>query len=240
LSDKKYYWLKMEGDFFNQKEIKKLRRIAGGDTYVIIYLKMSLLSLKDNGRLYYEGVEESFIEELSYELNESVENVEVTISYLVKHNMLEPHNMDEYYMNRIPEMTGKETDSARRKRKERLRKSDIVSLDCDNVQKSHTEKEIELDIEKEIDIEKKKKDPKKCFHDYDLVKLTQKEYDSCITNYGEDQTIKALDKLNSFIGSSGKKYKSHFHTLGTWVWDSVKAVKLADQKKQDEFVQEVF
>ena len=30
---KKYYWLKLKKDFFNQKEIKKLRKIAGGDTY---------------------------------------------------------------------------------------------------------------------------------------------------------------------------------------------------------------
>ena len=36
---KKYYWLKLKDDFFNSREIKKLRRIAGGDTYTIIYLK---------------------------------------------------------------------------------------------------------------------------------------------------------------------------------------------------------
>lgn len=89
-------------------------------------------------------------------------------------------------------------------------------------------------------IDKISKDKKLSFHNFDLVKLTQKEYDSCITNYGVDQTIKALDKLNSFIGSSGKKYKSHFHTLGTWVWESVKAVKLSDSKKQDNIICEVF
>ena len=31
--NKRYYWLKLSEDFFRQKEIKKLRRIAGGDTY---------------------------------------------------------------------------------------------------------------------------------------------------------------------------------------------------------------
>jgi predicted phage replisome organizer len=189
--DKKYYWLKMEGNFFNQKEIRKLRRIAGGDTYVIIYLKMSLLSLKDDGKLYYEGVEDSFAEELAYELQESIENVEMTISYLQTHKMLETHNTDELYMNRIPEMTGKETDSARRKRQQRLRdnnkplqlESDIVPLDCDIVQKSHTEKEIETKQEVEIDLDKdleliykhypKAKDRKDC---YELIKKLLKKY----------------------------------------------------------------
>ena len=28
---KRYYWLKLPEDFFRQKAIKKLRRIAGGD-----------------------------------------------------------------------------------------------------------------------------------------------------------------------------------------------------------------
>lgn len=166
MPEKRYYWLKMEDGFFNQKEIKKLRRIAGGDTYVIIYLKMSLLSLKDDGKLYYEGVEESFMEELAYELNESIENVEITISFLKAHNMLEDHTPDEFYMNRIPEMTGKETDSARRKRKERLRKDTVKSLPesdkvtpiCDNVQICHTEKSKDKELDIDIELDKKKKD----------------------------------------------------------------------------------
>ena len=49
--NKKYYWLKLMNDFFTQPRIKKLRKIAGGDTYTIIYLKLQLLSLKTNGVL---------------------------------------------------------------------------------------------------------------------------------------------------------------------------------------------
>ena len=37
---KRYYWLKLKNDFFRGKHIKMLRKIAGGDTYTIIYLKM--------------------------------------------------------------------------------------------------------------------------------------------------------------------------------------------------------
>ena len=42
---KKYFWLKLKDNFFKQKSIKKLRKMAGGDTFTIIYLKMQLLSL---------------------------------------------------------------------------------------------------------------------------------------------------------------------------------------------------
>ena len=37
---KRYYWLKLKDDFFTSKRIKKLRAMAGGDTYLIIYLKL--------------------------------------------------------------------------------------------------------------------------------------------------------------------------------------------------------
>ena len=62
---KKYYWLKLKDNFFNQKEVKKLRRIAGGDTYTIIYLKMQLLSIKKDGIIEFEGTEKDLAEQLS-------------------------------------------------------------------------------------------------------------------------------------------------------------------------------
>ena len=62
---KRYYWLKLKADWFSDKRIKKLRSIAGSDTHTIIYLKMMLLSLKDEGKLYFEGVEDSFVSEIA-------------------------------------------------------------------------------------------------------------------------------------------------------------------------------
>jgi len=50
---KRYYWLKLPDDFFRQKPIKKLRKIAGGDTYTIIYLKMLLIAIKQDGKIYF-------------------------------------------------------------------------------------------------------------------------------------------------------------------------------------------
>jgi len=100
-ANKKFYWLKLKNDFFNQKEIKKLRRIAGGDTYTIIYLKMQLLSLKDDGKIYFDGIEDTFAEELALEIDEDPKNVEVTLLFLEKENLL--YFPDDYVLtvNRI-------------------------------------------------------------------------------------------------------------------------------------------
>lgn len=160
---KKYYWLRLKKDFFKEKEIKKLRRIAGGDTYTIIYLKMQLLSLADEGKLYFEGVEDAFYKELALELDEEEENVKITILYLEQMGLLEFISADEYFLTRVPELIGSETDKAelmrktRNKRKTLLEDSNNVTNVLPTVTECYTEKEKEKEKkkEKEKDIEKK-------------------------------------------------------------------------------------
>ena len=154
---KKYYWLKLKDDWFNSKIIKKLRKIAGGDTYTIIYLKMQLLSLKNEGKLFYEGVEDSFEEELALDLDEDIDNVTVTVSYLKKCGLLEVTNADEYILTEVPNVIGSESESAERMRKMRANNNKKLLEDktsqCDGtVTKCDTEIDIEKEIEKEIDI----------------------------------------------------------------------------------------
>ncbi len=169
MAKKKYYWLKLKEDFFRQKEIKKLRRIAGGDTYTIIYLKMLLLAMKNENKIYFEGVEENFAEELALELDEDTNNVKMTLSFLQSQSLMELVDEDEYLLPRCKEMVGVESDSAERVRKHRLKKKEEQkALQCNTdvtegnakVIEGNTEIEkeidIDIDIEKEIEVEKEK------------------------------------------------------------------------------------
>ncbi|ARQ04731.1 hypothetical protein CA207_14850 [Macrococcoides caseolyticum] len=155
---KRYFWLKLKEDFFNQKEIKLLRKIAGGDTYTIIYLKLLLLSLKNDGKIYFDGLTDEFSEEVALEIDESVENVQVTMQFLQKKGLIafDTEHQDEFELTNIASMIGSETEEARRKRKQRQRQSNKIGQSRDNVPSlshlGHTEKEIE----KEIDLEKEK------------------------------------------------------------------------------------
>lgn len=81
MSEKRYFWLKLYDDFFTSKRIKKLRTIAGGDTYTIIYLKMQLKALKTDGYLYFDGVMSDFADELALDIDENPDDVKVTINY---------------------------------------------------------------------------------------------------------------------------------------------------------------
>lgn len=98
---KKYYWLKLKENFFGEKEIKKLRRMAGGDTYTIIYLKMLLLSLRADGRIYFDGVEDSFADELALQLDENPDDVKITLCYLKKLRLIQPSE-HEFVFSKLP------------------------------------------------------------------------------------------------------------------------------------------
>lgn len=202
---KRYYWLKLKNDFFKDKRIKKLRKIAGGDTYTIIYLKMQLLSLQDEGILYYDGVEDSFEEEIALQIDEDVEDVKITIGFLLRHNLLIQDDKNEYQLPETIDSIGSECDSAERVRK--LRKNQKM-LQCNN---DVTKCNIEIDIEKDIDIDKKEINKEK-YGEFQNVKLTQDEYNKL----KEKNLLPYIERLSSYIASKGKRYKSHYATILTW------------------------
>lgn len=159
---KRYFWLKLHKDFFQRKEIKRLRKIAGGDTYTIIYLKMLLRSIMSEGKLYFDGLEEDFAAEVALDLDESEENVQITITYLLNSGLLEMRSDDEYYLPDTKNSTGCETAVAARVRRHR-EKQKALQCNTDVTQVKHLcngeiEIEKELDKEKDIEIEHRDRD----------------------------------------------------------------------------------
>lgn len=146
---KRFYWLKLMSDFFSQPKIKKLRRIAGGDTYTIIYLKLQLLSLQNGGSLFYEGIEETFPAEIALTIDEDADNVSVTLNYLESQGLLVRTDEGTYLLPETVCLIGGECASAGRVRKHRERKA----LQCNTeVTDCNTDIEKEIEIDKEIDI----------------------------------------------------------------------------------------
>jgi len=163
---KRYYWLKLQHDFFKSLRIKKLRKIAGGDTYTIIYLKMQLKCLADGGYWYYKGVLDSFEEEVALDIDEEVDDVKITIQYLLSCGLMEvTENPNTYIMPYVFENVGSEGASAQRMRNLRQRQqtfnyiTDASQCDInvtDSLRTRYVEKEIEIEKEKEKEKELEK------------------------------------------------------------------------------------
>lgn len=158
----KYYWLKLKDDFFKHKNLKKLRNIAGGDTYTIIYLKMQLLSLKNEGKLIFDNLEETFAEELALELDEKLDNVKMTLAFLRQTNMIEEVDETQFILPETVNSIGGETSAAERMRLHRASKKGVTSLNlpeqkCNRVTKKcnpvtqRERKRKDIELEKDID-----------------------------------------------------------------------------------------
>lgn len=166
---KKYFWLKLMKDFFQQPKIKKLRRIAGGDTYTVIYLKMQLLSLENDGQLCFEGIETDFAEEIALTIDEDVDNVQFVLLYMQQQGLIEEIVPGCYLLPEAVRCMGSEVASAERVRRLRERRKQSDSLP-DGTQKAlHCNSDVtncNTEIEKETEKEKEKSKSK---IDYQLI-----------------------------------------------------------------------
>lgn len=158
MAEKRLYWLKLREGFFSERAMKKLRRMAGGDTYTIIYLKLLLLGLRAGGKIYYEGVEDTFHEEIALELDEKPDDVQFCLLYLQKVGLIEIVSENELFLTETPELTYSESQSTVRSRRCRERKALQCNADATQVQRD-CNKNATPDIDDKIkDTNKDKKD----------------------------------------------------------------------------------
>ena len=150
MANKKYYWLKLYDDFFSSLRIKKLRKLAGGDTYLAIYLKMQLLAMKSDGILKWSGLEDDFTSELALELDEEPENIKVTLAYLLSCGLAETDDSINYFFPFAVSNVGSESTVAQRVRDYRKKAKEEALNETENnavtpLLHCNTEKEIEKD-----------------------------------------------------------------------------------------------
>lgn len=153
---KKYYWLKLQKTFFSDKKMKKMRLIAGGEIYTIIYFKLLLESLDNGGLIEFENICDNPAEELSLMIDETADNIKACLVILEKLKLCE-YNDNFISFNDIEKMVGSSTTEADRvkayREKQKLLK---VQKSTDDVHsyENHTQPEQQSYPEKEREKEK--------------------------------------------------------------------------------------
>ncbi len=118
---RRYYWYKLKNDFFSQITIKKMRRSQNGDTKVIIYQKMILMTIDNDGYIEFKGVEDDICDEIAIALDEEPELVKETVEQLKDMGLIEMVEED-FFLPEAKGGVGSECDSAERVRKCRANK----------------------------------------------------------------------------------------------------------------------
>ncbi len=234
VKNKRYYWIQLAQDFFKSKEMKLLRKIAGGDTHTIIYLKMMLISLEDGGHIYYDGLADNLAEEIALMIDENVEDIKITLLFLESKGLLTRKNDRDYFLEQVPEMVGSETASARRVRKFR---ENQLALQCNN---DETNRNGDIDIEKDIDTEIEKD------VDENPVTLIVEEYQSRIAPLDGTQfeilkefitldgmEAKVVLKAIGLAADNGKRNFSYVRAILTnWKNDGVLTIAAVDERER--------
>ncbi|HGJ1001463.1 TPA: phage replisome organizer N-terminal domain-containing protein [Streptococcus pneumoniae] len=233
VKNKRYYWIQLAQDFFKSKEMKLLRKIAGGDTHTIIYLKMMLISLEDGGHIYYDGLADNLAEEIALVIDENVEDIKITLIFLESKGLLTRINDRDYFLEQVPEMVGSETASTRRSRKHR----ELRGLHCNTIATTcngdiDTEKDIDTEIEKDVD-----ENP---------VALIVEEYQSRIAQLDGTQfeilkefitldgmEAKVVLKAIGLAADNGKRNFSYIRAILTnWKNDGVLTIAAVDERER--------
>ena len=233
--NKKYYFLKLKEDFFDQREIVVMEGSKDGVLYVNILLKLYLKSLQHNGKLLLNEMTPLSAEMIALLTRHEIGTVERAIRAFLQLGLVEVLEDNTYYMPEIQEMTGKGSSDAERKaRYRRLRsegkqplltdKNTCIGQNWDNVppvsqfcppeirDKSIENRDKNLD-KRESEREKNTHPP--TYGKYENVILTEKEYHALISDYPNDY-MEMIEHLSAYMASTGKTYQNHFATMERW------------------------
>ena len=218
--NRRYYWLQLKEDFFKSKEMKLMRKLPGGEELTIIYLKIMLASLPDEGKIYFEGLAEDLAEELALLIDEDTEAVRMTLMFLTKKNLLTTIDNYQFTLEQVPEMIGSETASTRRSRKYREGQK---ALQC-NTDATKRNGDIEIDIDIELDQEQEQKNAvggenlvfkklKEAFGEMSVNGTMVEEVERLLKQYGQELVVLAL---NETILNAGKSLRYTMSILQRW------------------------
>ncbi len=128
--NKRFYWIKLRENFFQQETIDWLMEQENGSAYIVLYLKMCLLTANTSGELIrtignmtipYEP------KKISQKTGFDIDTVNVALSLFKHLGLIEETQEGIPVMPEVKNMVGSESESAARVRKYRKKKKTLQS-----------------------------------------------------------------------------------------------------------------
>ena len=117
---KRYYWLKLKKDFFQQHQIKVLKALPNGRLYALIYVELLAESTSHEGELRFSRMLPYDTVTLAAVIDEDKDNLEKAIEVLERLELVEILDDGTIYMREIERLIGSETGQTQRKRQARI------------------------------------------------------------------------------------------------------------------------
>ena len=245
--NRKYYYLKLKENYFDDDSIVLLESMQDGVLYSNILLKLYLKSLKHGGRLQLDEDIPYTAQMIATITRQQIGTVERALQIFLKLGLVEVLDSGTFYMSNIELLIGQSSTEAERKRAARLQNKALSALRTSGGHLSDIRPpEIEIELEKEREIKREikreieKGHPAHAYGRYQNVFLTDEELADLQASF---PTVwgQYIEKLSEYMASTGKRYQSHAATIRRWASeDARKAVPSTRNRdysvKEDETV----
>lgn len=223
-------WIKLTTDMFDNRKIKHLRRLPDGNNIVLIWVMLLSMAGRCNagGMIFLTENIPYTPKMLADELDFEESTVRLALEALEQLNMIVTDSgffaiagWEEYQniegMEKIRE--SKRLAQARWRAKKKELPSTVDST-VDSTRYPVDDAEVDIDKEKDIEEDNNilpipaKKRPKHKYGEYNNVLLTDDELEKLKAEYPD--YAERIERLSSYVASTGKSYKSHYATIRNW------------------------
>lgn len=233
--NRKYYYLKLKENYFDDDSIVLLESMQDGVLYSNILLKLYLKSLKHGGRLQLDEDIPYTAQMIATITRQQIGTVERALQIFLKLGLVEVLDSGTFYMSNIELLIGQSSTEAERKRAARLQNKALSAPRTNGGHLSDIRPpEIEIELEKEIEIEKEREGETghptpAAYGRYNNVILTDTELSGLKTEL-PDKWEYYIDRLSCHIASTGKQYHSHAATIYKWAQEDTAKGKAAPKQ----------
>ena len=155
--NRKYYYLKLKENYFDDDSIVLLESMQDGVLYSNILLKLYLKSLKHGGRLQLDEDIPYTAQMIATITRQQIGTVERALQIFLKLGLVEVLDSGTFYMSNIELLIGQSSTEAERKRAARLQNKALSTPRTSGGHLSDIRPpEIEIELEKEIEIKRDK------------------------------------------------------------------------------------
>ena len=151
---KKYYWLKLDRNFFKRHDIRIIEDMPNGKEYVLFFMKLLVESIDHEGSLRFNELIPYNDQMLGTITNTNIDIVRSAIKLFQSLNLLQIWDDQTIYVNDTAKMLGEKSEWAVKKaewRAKQIENKTNLGQKKDNVrQEKEIDKEIELDKDKDI------------------------------------------------------------------------------------------
>ena len=222
--NRKYYYLKLKENYFDDDSIVLLESMQDGILYSNILLKLYLKSLKNGGRLQLDEDIPYTAQMIATITRQQIGTVERALQIFLKLGLVELLDSGAYYMSNIELLIGQSSTEAERKRAARLQNKALCAPRTKGGHLSDIrppERERGLEKEGEIERELKKGQPARAYGRYQNVFLSDGELADLQADFPTVWS-QYIEKLSEYMASTGKRYQNHAATIRRWAGEDMK------------------